>query len=531
VNGIFVVEQLTIPYQFMLKVESKHSEFLNIDPSVPELKELLDDSARHLLALFCEHHLTKWRDLIDQRSATHALIRSGQDPELLRATEHIRNSNWQISELPHDLQERRVELVLEPTSEFLEQGMHSGAKTIVLNSDALAIFSGSMFYKAHLRINALIQSLEAPGSGLLMHPTLMMRPRSFDHFSRSVTYKNTPVPGLFIDLAIYLNNNVSKLLSIGSGPYFSIAGVQGHLEARLVNDLFDLAQIDLNIPRGTIKATVLLDNILTTFEMDEIIFELSHHSAGMALNKWALYNSFLEFFGERNGIVCPDRRDVRTTSVLLRNLSLNMIATCHERGAHAIGWMIDELPVESRESEFYHRIVAARKEKELEVVDGHDGTQVQHPGMVNMATEEFNRFMPRMDQLNYSRSERPHPKTLVMPFGEISIEGVQKAIYRALCIALAHETGHVSCTVNGRTEGSASYDLAITQLKNWVNSPDGVITKTHLEIDNELIQFLVNKSAIDLEKVLDRQEKLLLKKVCQEFLDGIRSETMVKAAI
>ena len=515
----------------MRKVGSEHNELLNIGSNVPELEELLDDGAQHLLALFCEHHLNKWQDLMEQRSVAHILIDRGQDPKLLRATEHIRTSDWVISELPHDLQERRVELVLEPTSDLLKNGMRSGAKTLVLDMNALSSFSGSSFYRSHLHINALIHGMNDPETQRMMHPTIMMRPRSFDVLSTSITCNGLPVPGLFIDLAIYLNSNAGELLSNGSGPYFSIAGLQGHLEARSVNDLFDLAQLDLNIPRGTIKATVLLDHIFATFEMDEIIFELSHHSAGMALNKWALYDSFLKHFGERNGMVCPDRNKVHTTSTLLRSISLNMIATCHRRGAHAVGWMCEELPVESRESEFYHRIKTARKVKELEVVDGHDGTQVQHPALVNMAAEEFNKYMPSIDQLNYSRNGTPHARDLIMPLGEISIDGVKSTIHRILSLTMARRMGLAKCSINGRSEGPGSYALALTELSNWVTDPKGVISKTGLEIDKGLIKYLAGKIATGMQPDLDQEERLILKQVLQEFIEGTGSKLLVKAAI
>lgn len=528
VRRIFIDESLQ---HAMRKVGSEHSELLNIGSNVPELKEIFDDGAQHLLALFCQYHINKWQDLMEQRSVTHALIGSGQDPDLLRATEHIRTSDWIISELPHDLQERRVELVLEPTSDLLKNGMRSGAKTLVLDMNALSSFGGSSFYRSHLHINALIHGMKDPETQRMMHPTIMMRPRSFEVLSKSVTYNGLPVPGLFIDLAIYLNSNAGELLSNGSGPYFSIAGIQGHLEARLVNDLFDLAQLDLNIPRGTIKATVLLDNIFATFEMDEIIFELSHHSAGMALNRWELYNCFLKHFGERNGMVCPDRNKVHANSTLLRSISLNMIATCHRRRAHAIGWMCEELPVESRESEFYPRIKTARKEKEIEAIDGHDGTQVLHYALVNMAAEEFNKFMPNIDQLNYSRNGSPHARDLVMPFGEISIEGIKSTIHRVLSIALARKNGLANCSINGRSEGSGSYKLALTELSNWVKDPKGVISKTGLEIDKGLIKFLAGKIAAGMQPDLDQEEKLILKQVLQEFIEGTGSKLLVKAAI
>ena len=225
--------------------------------------------------------------------------------------------------------------------------------------------------------------------------TLLVRPRGWHLPEKHVLIDGKQISGGLFDFGLYFFHNVRTLLEKGTGPYFYLPKMESHLEARLWNDVFVLAQNELGIPQGTIKATVLIETILATFEMDEILYELREHSAGLNCGRWDYIFSVIKKFRDIPAFILPDRAQVTMTTHFMRSYSLLLIQTCHKRNAHAMGGMAPQIPIKNDPKANEEAMERVRADKHREANDGHDGTWVAHPGLVAVAMEEFDKVMPQ----------------------------------------------------------------------------------------------------------------------------------------
>src|SRR5438067_12870597 len=235
--------------------------------------------------------------------------------------------------------------------------------------------------------------------------TLLVRPRGWHLDERHVEVDGKPVSGSLFDFGLYFFHNAERLLKKGSGPYFYLAKLESHLEARLWNDVFVLAQDELGIPRGTIRATVLIETILAAFEMDEILYELREHSAGLNCGRWDYIFSAIKKFRNVPGFILPDRAQVTMTTHFMRSYSLLAIKTCHRRNIHAIGGMAAQIPIKNDPKANEEAMARVQADKLREATDGHDGTWVAHPGLVAVAMEEFDKVMKGPNQIDKKRED------------------------------------------------------------------------------------------------------------------------------
>jgi len=283
------------------------------------------------------------------------------------------------------------------------------------------------------------------------------------------------VPGGIFDFGLYFFHNARTLLDNGSGPYFYLPKMESHLEARLWNDIFNRAQDELGIPRGTIKATCLIETILATFEMHEILYELREHSAGLNCGRWDYIFSYIKKLREHD-MLLPDRNSVTMTVPFMRAYSLLTIKTCHQRGAHAMGGMAAQIPRndDPEWTEFANNKV--REDKEREARDGHDGTWVAHPGMVGLAMEAFDEYMPQPNQLDKIPDVNPSSADLLeKPEGKITMDGFRNNISVGVQYIAAWLAGRGAVPIFNLMEDTATAEISRAQVWQWIHHPQGIL--------------------------------------------------------
>jgi len=301
------------------------------------------------------------------------------------------------------------------------------------------------------------------------------------------------VPGAFVDFGLYLFHNAHELVKRGTGPYFYLPKLESHLEARLWAEVFDFAERRLELPHGTIKATVLIETILAAFEMDEILWELKDYIVGLNCGRWDYIFSFIKKFAKRPDFVLPDRGAVTMTTHFLRSYSQLAIRTCHRRGAFAMGGMAAQIPIKNDPVANEQALSKVRADKEREASDGHDGTWVAHPGLVPIARAIFDRLMPGPNQLHRLRDDvRVTAQDLLsLPKGEITEGGLRNNVSVSLQYMAAWLSGNGCVPINNLMEDAATAEIARAQIWQWIRHPAGVLTdgrKVTAELFRDLLR-------------------------------------------
>jgi malate synthase len=287
-----------------------------------------------------------------------------------------------------------------------------------------------------------------------------------------------PISGSFLDFGLYFFHNAKKLIANGSGPYFYLPKLESHLEARLWNDVFVFAQSTLGVTQGTIKATVLLETILAAFEMNEILYELKEHSAGLNCGRWDYIFSYLKKLRQHKDVILPDRSQVTMTSPFMRAYSLLTIQTCHRRNAPAIGGMAAQIPVRNNPKANEEAFDKVRVDKEREARDGHDGTWVAHPGLVPVALAAFDREMKEANQIQSKRLENLEVtvhQLLEVPAGTITETGIRMNINVGIQYIASWLSGRGAAPINNLMEDAATAEISRAQLWQWIRHPKGVL--------------------------------------------------------
>jgi malate synthase len=306
---------------------------------------------------------------------------------------------------------------------------------------------------------------------------LLVRPRGWHLHEKHVRVDGQPVSGALFDFGLYLFHNARALLAKGTGPYFYLPKLESHLEARLWNDVFVRAQRELGLPAGTIRATVLIETILAAFEMDEILYELRDHCAGLNCGRWDYIFSFIKKFRNRPDFVLPDRALVTMTTPFMRAYSLLAIRTCHRRGASAVGGMAAQIPIKNDPEANAWALGKVREDKEREAGDGHDGTWVAHPGLVPLALEVFNAKMPGPNQIGRLREDvRVAAGDLVqVPEGPITERGLRVNVNVGLRYLESWLRGTGCVPIFNLMEDAATCEISRTQIWQWIRHPGGVL--------------------------------------------------------
>ncbi len=415
--------------------------------------------------------------LLARRIERQKEINAGQLPDFLAATKQIRESAWKVAPAPADLQDRRTEITGPVDRKMIINALNSGAKVFMADfEDATApTWNNLLQGQANLRdaVNRQIDFTSPEGKKYALterHATLMVRPRGWHLVEKHFLVDGRPMSGSLFDFGLYFFHNARALLAKGSGPYFYLPKMESHLEARLWNDVFSFAQDELNVPRGSIKATVLIETILATFETEEILYELRDHSAGLNCGRWDYIFSFIKKFSGRPDFVMPDRAQVTMTTHFMRSYCLNVIKNCHRRGAHAMGGMAAQIPIKNNPQANDEALARVLADKEREATDGHDGTWVAHPGLVPVALQAFDKHMPQANQISRLREDVnvTAADLLKVPAGTITEDGL-RANMRVGIQYLEAWLGGLGCVpLYNLMEDAATAEISRSQVWQWL---------------------------------------------------------------
>jgi malate synthase len=461
-----------------------------IDPSrdpVEELAgELLTPSAvRFLTALHEEFDSTR-KSLLRYRRERRLALSRGMLPDRLPATEQVRLRDWKVAECPTDLARRHVEITGPVDRKMMVNALNSGADCFMADFEDSLSPTWTNVIEGHRNVRDAVRgTLEfrdgSSGRNYTLGErtgTLLVRPRGWHLGERHQRVRGDEMSASLFDFGLHMFHNARHLLERGSGPYFYLPKIESHLEARLWNAVFDFAQDYLDIPRGTIRATVLVETIGAAFEMDEILFELREHASGLNAGRWDYIFSVIKTFNAHREFVLPDRDQVSMTVPFMQAYTDELVRTCHRRGAHAIGGMSAYIP-SRRDPEANDRALAAVcLDKRREARQGFDGTWVAHPDLVETARGEFAAVMgERPDQKEKrppSRTSAAELRDIRVPDGRITREGMRKNVRVALSYLSAWLQGRGAVAIDSMMEDAATAEISRAQLWQWVNHGVGL---------------------------------------------------------
>jgi malate synthase len=417
------------------------------------------------------------RDLLERRRDVQAKIDDGWLPDFLPETKSVRDSDWTVAPIPADLQDRRVEITGPVDRKMIINALNSGARVFMADFEDSNSPTWDNNIEGHINLRDAAErtiTFDDPNSGKHYElgdkvATLLVRPRGWHLPENFIRVDGAPMSGALADFGLNFFHNAERLIAKGTGPYYYLPKLENHLEARLWNDVFVHAQKALGIPKGTIKATVLIETILAVFEMDEILYELREHMAGLNCGRWDYIFSFIKKFRDRADFILPDRAQVTMTVHFLRSYSLELIRTCHRRGAFAIGGMAAQIPIRDDPAANEAAIAKVREDKEREAGDGHDGTWVAHPGLVPVAMEVFDRLMPNPNQLARQRQDVhvTNKDLLAVPKGTITEAGVRLNINVGIQYTEAWLRGNGCVPIYNLMEDAATAEISRAQLWQW----------------------------------------------------------------
>jgi malate synthase len=385
--------------------------------------------------------------------------------------------------VPDDLQDRRVEITGPVDRKMVINALNSGAKVFMADfEDAHSptwdgTISGQVNVRDAVNRDITFESLEKSYKLNDRTATLLVRPRGWHLDEKHMVIDGKAAPGGLFDFGLFLFHNAKNQLANGTGPYFYLPKLEGHLEARLWNDVFIAAQDLLGIPRGTIKATVLIETILAAFEMHEILWELREHSSGLNCGRWDYIFSCIKRFRSYPDRVFPDRAQVTMTTHFMHSYSLLAIQTCHRRGAHAMGGMAAQIPIKNDPEANAAAIGKVRADKHREATDGHDGTWVAHPGLVKIASDEFDAAMPTPNQIHRRRDDVRvgQADLLQMPEGRITEGGLRTNVSVGIQYMEAWLRGSGCVPLYNLMEDAATAEISRAQVWQWVHNARGVL--------------------------------------------------------
>jgi malate synthase len=444
---------------------------------LPEWDFLLSDEALGFVALLHKEFNGRRLELLAMREDRKRRLDAGELPDFLPHTKEIRESEWTVAPIPGDLRDRRVEITGPVDRKMIINALNSGASVFMADFEDANSPSWHNCMQGQLNLFDAVRrriTFDVGGKHYELNEktaTLLVRPRGWHLDEKHVTIDGAPVSASLFDFALYFFHNAQELVDRGSGPYFYLPKMESHLEARLWNDVFVLAQQFLGIPNGTIRATVLIETILASFEMDEILWELRDHSAGLNCGRWDYIFSFIKKFRARRDFITPDRGSITMDRAFLAAYVDLLIRTCHRRGIHAMGGMAAQIPIKGDDAANETAFAKVRADKLREVKAGHDGTWVAHPGMVALAKEVFDEHMSGPNQIDRKREDVSITRDdlLRLPEGVVTEKGVRQNINVGILYLAAWLGGSGAVPLYNLMEDAATAEISRTQLWQWVH--------------------------------------------------------------
>jgi malate synthase len=438
---------------------------------------ILTPGALELLARLARACEDRRRQLLAARAARQQRIADGERPDFLPQTRAIREATWTVAPIPKDLLDRRVEITGPVDRKMIINALNSGARVFMADFEDShsPTWRGTLEGQRNLTdaVRGRIDYHSPDGKHYVLGEsvaTLMVRPRGWHLIEKHVHVDGRPVSASLFDFALFFFHNAEALIHRGSGPYFYLPKLESHLEARLWNEVFVLAQETLGIPRGTIRATVLIETILAAFEMHEILWELREHSAGLNCGRWDYIFSFIKKFRADRAFVLPDRAAVTMDRPFLKAYVDLLIQTCHRRHIHAMGGMAAQIPIKDNPAANAAALAKVTQDKLREVNAGHDGTWVAHPGLVPVARGVFDARMAASHQLPVTRDDVRVTATdlLAVPDGDITFQGLRTNIDVGIQYLEAWLRGTGCVPIYNLMEDAATAEISRTQVWQWV---------------------------------------------------------------
>jgi malate synthase len=465
--------------------------------------EILTPEALRFVADLQRAFAAERAELLRAREERQRRFDAGELPDFLPETKAVREGDWTIAPIPDDLRDRRVEITGPVDRKMVINALNSGARVFMADfEDSLSPTWRNVVEGQVNLVDAIERTIEfesPDGSAYRLEEdvaTLLVRPRGWHLPEKHVLVDGEPVSGSLFDFGLYFFHNARRLRESGTGPYFYLAKLESHLEARLWNDVFVHAQEAVDLPRGTIKATVLIETILAAFEMDEILYELREHSAGLNAGRWDYMFSVIKKFRHRPEFVLPDRNQVTMTAPFMRAYTELLVKTCHRRGAHAMGGMAAFVPSRKTPEINEAALGKVREDKRREAGDGFDGTWVAHPDTVATALAEFDEVLgERPNQIERQRDDVEVAAGDLLDVaatpGEATEEGLRNDVSVGIQYLSHWLLGNGAAAIFNLMEDAATSEIARSQVWQWVRH--GVRLQDGPQVTPELVRRVVDE--------------------------------------
>lgn len=472
--------------------------------------------------------------LLRRRQEIQARLDAGETPDFPKETAQIRRGDWKVAPAPKDLQDRRVEITGPVERRMMINAFNSGARVFMADFEDALSPTWANLMDGHINLqDAVRRTLEfsTPEKEYRLNETiatLLVRPRGWHLPESRVLIDGQPVSGALFDFGLFFFHNAKETLAHGSGPYFYLPKIENYLEARVWNDVFNFSQDKLGIPRGSVRATVLIETVLAAFDMEEILYELREHGCSLNAGRWDYIFSIIKKFNKKD-FVLPDRAQVTMTVPFMRAYTELLVRTCHKHEAHAIGGMAAFIPSRRDPTVNEVAIPKVREDKDRESSDGFDGTWVAHPDLVEVATEEFDKVLgSRPNQLERLREEvKVQAREIYdfrVPGGTVTEAGVRNNISVALQYMDNWLDGLGAVAIFNLMEDAATAEISRSQLWQWVHNSakldDGrtVTADLYRQLRDEELRNLGGIGERHYRDVVEILDRLVLHKTYSEFL-------------
>ena len=442
--------------------------------------EILTDNALAFLSALHENFNQKRLQLLEDRKEQQKLFDSGGFPDFPTETKNIRDGDWVAGNIPHDLMDRRVEITGPADRKMVINALNSGAKTFMadLEDSNAPTWKNSIEGQQNLmdandRTISLHDAKRNKSYTLNENPAvLMVRPRGLHLNERHILIEKEEASGSLVDFGLYVFHNTRTLMANDTAPYFYLPKLEHYTEARWWNEVFDFAEAYMKVPKGTFKATVLIETITASFQLDEIIYELKDHIVGLNCGRWDYIFSYIKKFRNHKDFIVPNRDQVTMVTPFMAAYSTLVIQRCHKRGIHAIGGMAAQIPIKNNPEANDIAMEKVRLDKEREAKNGHDGTWVAHPALVEVAMKEFDKYMPTPNQFHVTRDDVKISKEdlVELPKGTITEDGIRKNINVGILYTEAWLRGHGAVALYNLMEDAATAEISRTQVWQWLKN-------------------------------------------------------------
>ena len=485
------------------------SEGILVNAPVSEAyAEILTHDALRFLAKLSEKFEARRQDLLAARADRQREIDAGKLPDYPPETAQIRAGDWKVAPIPKDLEDRRVEITGPVDRKMVINALNSGANVFMADFEDSNSPTWDNNIQGHINlrdaVDGTIRYLSPEGKEYKLNSkiaTLLVRPRGWHLAEKNILMDGRPVSGALADFGLYFFHNAKKLTARGTAPYFYLPKLEHHLEARLWNDVFNFAQDYAGVPRGTIRATVLIETILAAFQMDEILHELREHSSGLNCGRWDYIFSFIKKFRNHPDFVVPDRAQVTMDKHFLNSYVQLLIRTCHRRGIHAMGGMAAQIPIKNDAAANEAALNKVRADKLREVKAGHDGTWVAHPGLVPVAKEVFDQHMKTPHQISNIPDVKIAAEDLLkVPEGDITEGGLRVNVDVGLQYLEAWLGGNGCVPIYNLMEDAATCEISRAQVWQWLRH--GARLTDGRPVTRELVKQTITEELAKIRKLL-----------------------------